>query len=193
MKINALIIGAVAGIMMVSCTSGKSTPETATEAYVTALAMGECDKALALSTGSAIGTVNGMIEAGCDKYVTSIVKTSCAVTGDMATCICIEQEDTLTFKTFKYELEKIEGDWKVASAGKDMPGMPSMDEMGMDESMMGVEESIEGAVEEVIETTGEAVEAVMGEVGEAVESAVENGMESVIDGLKEAVDNMDTH
>ncbi len=185
MKIKALIVGAISGIMMVSCATGGSTPETATETYVKALAMGECDKALAISTGTAIETVNGMIEAGCDKYETIIVKTSCEVTGDNAVCICIEQEDALTFKTFKYELEKVEGDWKVASAGKDMPGMPSMDEMGMDESMMGMEES----VEEVMETTGEAIEGAVEEIG----SEVENGIESVMDGLQEAVDNIDTH
>ena len=181
MKIKALIVGAIAGIMMVSCAAGGSTPETATEAYVKALAMGECDKALAISTGSAVETVNGMIEAGCDKYETSIVKTSCAVTGDMATCICIEQEDTLTFKTFKYELEKIEGEWKIASAGKDMPGMPSMDEMGMDEPMMDMEESME--------EVGEAIEGAVEEIG----SEVENGLQSVMDGAEEAVDNIDTH
>jgi len=174
MKIKALIVVAVAGIMMVSCASEGSTPETATEIYVKALAMGECDKALAISTGSAVETVNGMMEAGCDKYETTIVKTSCEVTGDNAVCICIEQEDVLTFKTFKYELEKGEGDWKVASAGKDMPGMPSMDEMGMDESMMEIEESVEGAVEEI-------------------GSEVEKGLESVMDGLQEAVENIDTH
>jgi len=174
MKIKALIVVAVAGIMMVSCASEGSTPETATETYVKALAMGECDKALAISTGSAVETVNGMIEAGCDKYETTIVKTSCEVTGDNAVCICIEQEDVLTFKTFKYELEKVEGDWKVASAGKDMPGMPSMDEMGMDDSMMEMEESVEGAVEEI-------------------GSEVEKGLESVMDGLQEAVENIDTH
>jgi|GEM_PF-1345688 len=174
MKIKALIVVAVAGIMMVSCASEGSTPETATEIYVKALAMGECDKALAISTGSAVETVNGMMEAGCDKYETTIVKTSCEVTGDNAVCICIEQEDVLTFKTFKYELEKVEGDWKVASAGKDMPGMPSMDEMGMDESMMEIEESVEGAVEEI-------------------GSEVEKGLESVMDGLQEAVENIDTH
>ena len=77
MKIKALIIGAVAGIMMVSCASEGSTPETATEAYVKALSMGECEKALAISTGSAVESVNGMIEAGCEKYETTIVKTSC--------------------------------------------------------------------------------------------------------------------
>jgi len=174
MKIKALIVVAVAGIMMVSCASEGSTPETATEIYVKALARGECDKALAISTGSAVETVNGMMEAGCDKYETTIVKTSCEVTGDNAVCICIEQEDVLTFKTFKYELEKVEGDWKVASAGKDMPGMPSMDEMGMDESMMEIEESVEGAVEEI-------------------GSEVEKGLESVMDGLQEAVENIDTH
>jgi hypothetical protein len=181
MKIKALIVGAVTGIMMVSCAAGGSTPETATEAYVKALAMGECDKALAISTGSAVETVNGMIEAGCEKYETTIVKTSCEVSGDNATCICIEQEDTLTFKTFKYELEKIEGDWKVASAGKDMPGMPSMDEMGMDEPMMEMEESME--------EVGEAIEGAVEEIG----SEVENGLESVMNGLQEAADNIDNH
>jgi len=177
MKIKALIVGAVAGIMMVSCATEGSTPETATESYVRALAMGECDKALAISTGSAVETVNGMIEAGCEKYETTIVTTSCEVTGDNATCICIEQEDVLTFKTFKYELEKVEGDWKVASAGKDMPGMPNMDEMGMDDSMMEMEE------------VGEAIEGVAEEIG----SEIENELESVMDGLQEAVDNIETH
>lgn len=181
MKIKALIVGAIAGIMMVSCASEGSTPETATETYVKALANGECDKALAISTGSAVETVNGMKEAGCDKYETTIVKTSCEVTGDNATCICIEQEDVLTFKTFKYELEKVEGDWKIASAGKDMPGMPSMDEMGMDESMMGMEESMEEA--------GEAIEGAVQEMG----SEVEAGLENAIDGLQEVVESIETH
>ena len=181
MKIKNLIIGAIAGVVMVSCASAGSTPETATEAYVKALAMGECDKALDYSTGSATETIEAMIETGCEKTTSTIVKTSCKITGEIATCICIEQEDALTFKTFKYELEKVEGDWKVASAGKDMPGMPDMGDMGMDDSFEGMEESI-GDV-------GEAVEGAVEEVG----AELEEGLEGLFDGLKEAVEEIDTH
>jgi len=181
MKIKTLIVGLVAGGMMMSCASEGSTPETATEAYVNALANGECDKALTFSTGSAVETVEGMKEAGCEKYETTIVKTSCEVTGDNATCICIEQEDVLTFKTFKYELEKVEGNWKVASAGKDMPGMPSMDEMGMDETMSEMEESVD--------QVGEAIEGAV----EGIGSELEEGLEGVFEGLKETVEQIDTH
>ena len=181
MKLKTLIVGLIASVMMISCASEGSTPETATETYVKALAMGECDKALEISIGTAVETVQGMKDAGCEKYNTTIVKTSCEVTGDNAVCICIEQEDVLTFKTFKYELERVDGAWKVASAGKDMPGMPNMEEMGMGDSM--------GEFEDSMNEVGEAVEGAVENIGEEVE----NGMESLIEGLKETVENIDTH
>lgn len=145
MKLKTFVIGAL-GILLVSCAGGvnSNSPEGATEAYVSAIAKAEYDKALELSTGSAEETVNQMKADGTEGYETRIVEVKCEVdeASETAQCKCTERRaDTTIFLDYKYDsfvydLEKMDDVWKISSQTKDM-AMPDFGDMGLgDEDMM---------------------------------------------------------
>jgi hypothetical protein len=127
MKLRTLVLGAVAGLVMTSCGEGgsdSSTPESVTESFVNALAAGDCDKAITMASGSAKETVEGTLESGCEGYETEIVGAiTCETEEESAKCKCTEKRAILGESTFNYDLEKVEGEWKVSKYSKDMPDM----------------------------------------------------------------------
>ena len=69
MKLRTLLVGAVAGLVLTAC-GGGSSPEDTTKAFAQALADGNCDKAMEMAVDNAKETVQGSIDAGCEKYDT---------------------------------------------------------------------------------------------------------------------------
>ena len=128
MKLRTLVLGAVAGLVMTACGGGSSSsPESVTESFIKALAAGDCEKALTMSTGTASETVEGTKESGCEAYESEIVgSVTCETEEESATCTCTEKRDILGEMTFNYDLEKVEGNWKISSYAKDMGGMDDM-------------------------------------------------------------------
>lgn len=122
MKLRTLVLGAVAGLVMTACGGGSSSsPESVTESFVNALAAGDCEKALTMATGSATESVTTTQEAGCEGYESSIVGSiTCETEEETATCSCTEERDILGEMTFNYDLEKVDGNWKVSNFAKDM-------------------------------------------------------------------------
>ncbi len=153
MKIKTLLFGALS-VLLLSCGGSSSGPEGATKAYVTSIASAEYDKALEVSTGTASETVQQMKDDDTKGYETKIIEINCEIDqeSETAKCKCTERRiDTAIFMdykydSFQYDLEKIEGKWKVSSQTKDM-AMPDfgdmslgeddmMDDMPMEESVM---------------------------------------------------------
>ena len=128
MKLRTLVLGAVAGLVMTACGGGSSSsPESVTESFIKALAAGDCDKALTMSTGTASETVDGTKESGCEGYESEIVgEVACTTEDESATCTCTEKRDILGEMTFNYDLEKVDGNWKISAYNKDMGDMGDM-------------------------------------------------------------------
>jgi hypothetical protein len=128
MKLRTLVLGAVAGLVMTACGGGSnSSPESVTESFVKALAAGDCDKALTMSSATALETVETSKESGCEGYESEIVgEITCTTEEESATCKCTEKRDILGEMTFNYDLEKVDGNWKVSAYNKDMAGMEDM-------------------------------------------------------------------
>ncbi|MFD1552848.1 hypothetical protein DNU06_08205 [Putridiphycobacter roseus] len=160
MNFKTVVLGAI-GLLLISCGGAGNGPEKATEMYVKAIAEGAYEKALDLSTGSAAETIKQMQETEAAGYETKIVEVQCETDNETETakCKCTERKsDSLAFlkykyDSFQYELEKVDGKWKVISQSKDMV-MPDLGDMGGfgDEDMMEdmpMEESI--MTEEIIE------------------------------------------
>jgi len=122
MKLRTLVLGAVAGLVMTACGGGSgSSPESVTESFVKALAGGDCEKALEMATGTASETVQGTIDGGCEGYESEIVgDITCETEEDKATCKCTEKRAIMGDMTYNYDLEKVDGNWKIASYTKDM-------------------------------------------------------------------------
>lgn len=118
MKLRTLLVGAVAGLVLTAC-GGGSSPEDVTKSFAQALADGNCDKAMEMAVDNAKETVQGSIDAGCEKYDTEIKSVSCKTEGEASTCTC-EESRTGMDMTFNYELKQVDGAWKVASYQKDM-------------------------------------------------------------------------
>ena len=139
MKLRTLVLGAVAGLVMTACGGGgTSSPEGTTEAFVNALSGGDCDKALTLATGEAEETVKGTKDSGCEATGDELVgDVTCETEGDKATCSCKLKNALLGENTYNYDLEKVDGSWKVSKYSKDMGGM-----------MDGLEDMGDGATEE---------------------------------------------
>ncbi len=124
MKLRTLVLGAVAGLVMTACGGGSSSsPESVTKSFVEALAAGDCDKALGMTTGSATENVQGTLDSGCEAYESKIGEVTCETEEESATCTCTEERELLGEMKFNYELEKVEGNWKVSSYAKDMADM----------------------------------------------------------------------
>lgn len=119
MKLRTLLVGAVAGLVLTAC-GGGGTPEDTTKSFAQALADGNCDKAMEMAVDNAKETVQGSIDAGCEKYDTDIKSVSCETDGDAANCTCEETRGVMGDMTFNYDLKKVDGAWKVASYQKDM-------------------------------------------------------------------------
>lgn len=118
MKLRTLLVGAVAGLLLTAC-GGGSTPKDVTEAFVKALADGKCDEAKGMAVETASENVQGSIDAGCTSYATEIVSTECTESGETASCTCKEKRDGMEM-TFKYDLKKVDGAWKVSNYQKDL-------------------------------------------------------------------------
>ncbi len=118
MKLRTLLVGAVAGLVLTAC-GGGSSPEDTTKSFAQALADGNCDKAMEMAVDNAKETVQGSIDAGCEKYDTDIKKVSCETEGETATCTC-EETRTGMDMTFNYDLKQVDGAWKVSAYQKDM-------------------------------------------------------------------------
>lgn len=118
MKLRTLLVGAVAGLFLTAC-GGGGTPEDTTKSFAQALADGNCDKAMEMAVDNAKETVQGSIDAGCEKYDTEIKSVSCETEGEASTCTC-EETRTGMDMTFKYDLKQVDGAWKVTSYQKDM-------------------------------------------------------------------------
>ncbi len=127
MKLKTLLFGAVAGLLLTACGGGAS-PEDVTKSFVEALAAGDCEKAIGMSVESAKETVEGTLEAGCDAYTTEITSVECDTKEEAATCTCVEKRESMDM-TYKYDLKKVDGEWKVANYEKDL----NMGDMGMGE------------------------------------------------------------
>jgi len=121
MKLRTLLVGAVAGLLLTAC-GGGSTPKDVTTAFVQALADGDCTKAKEMAVDAAAESVQGTIDAGCTKYATTIKSVDCEETGETASCTCIEDRDGMEM-TFKYDLKKADGAWKVTNYQKDFGDM----------------------------------------------------------------------
>lgn len=117
MKLRTLLVGAVAGLLLTAC-GGGSTPKDVTNSFVQALADGKCDDAKGMAVETALETVQGSIDAGCTSYKTEIVSTDCTESGETAACTCVEKRDGMDM-TFKYDLKKVDGAWKVSNYQKD--------------------------------------------------------------------------
>ncbi|HIP37290.1 MAG TPA: DUF4878 domain-containing protein [Crocinitomix sp.] len=130
MKLRTLVLGAVLGLVMTACNGGGAdSPEGTTEAFVKALSEGDCDKALTLATGSAEEQVKGTKDAGCEATKEELVgEVTCETEGEKSTCSCTIKNQLLGENKYNYELEKVDGAWKVSSYQKDMSGM--MDGLG---------------------------------------------------------------
>ncbi len=155
-KIGSLVLGALS-LTVISCgdTISGNGPEKATETYVSMIAKADYEKALEVSVGPATETVNQMKETEANGYETKIVEVKCEENkeAETAKCKCTERRiDSTTFLNYKYdsfiyELEKLDGVWKVSSQTKDMP-MPDMDDMGFGDDDMMEEAPIEPVTEE---------------------------------------------
>ncbi|MDC3351930.1 DUF4878 domain-containing protein [Crocinitomicaceae bacterium] len=136
MKLKSLLLGAVAGLLLTAC-GGEASPEDVTKSFVEALAAGDCDKAKGMAIESALETVHSTELSGCDKYTLEIVSVSCIKAGEDASvevddqgnlhvdavkCSCKENRDEGEIIN-DYNLKKVDGEWKVASYGKEMPDM----------------------------------------------------------------------
>ncbi|WP_070137307.1 hypothetical protein [Crocinitomix algicola] len=117
MKLKTLLVGAVAGLLLTACGGGE-TPDNVTKSFVQALADGDCDKAKGLAVDDALANVESAIENGCEAYETEIKSVECETEDETATCTCVEEREMEM--TYKYELTKVEGNWKVASYEKDL-------------------------------------------------------------------------
>ncbi|MFK8044276.1 MAG: hypothetical protein AB8B72_02185 [Crocinitomicaceae bacterium] len=159
MKVAYLIIISLT-LTIVSCegAAGGNSPEKATETYVSMIAKGDYDKAMEISTGPASETVAQMRETDAKGYETRVVEVQCEVDEDaeIATCKCTERRIDSTavlnykYDSFIYELEKLDGKWKVGSQQKDMP-VPDMGDMGFGDEHMMDEAPIEPMEEEVMD------------------------------------------
>jgi hypothetical protein len=138
MKLKTLLVGAVAGLLLTACGGGVS-PEDVTKSFVEALAAGDCEKAIGMSVESAKETVEESLKAGCDAYKTEITSIECArvkgvvtdveegeVDLELVTCKCDENREGQEM-TYKYDLKKVDGEWKVANFEKDF----NIGDMGM--------------------------------------------------------------
>ena len=163
MKTKTIVLSAIS-LFLISCGgAGGNSPENATEQYVVAIANADYDKALDLSTGTAIETVNEMKNNKAKGYETKVIEVKCETDLETETskCKCTERRvDTLAFldykyDSFQYELEQVEGKWKISTQSKDMI-MPDLGDMGGfgDEGMMD-----DMPMEETIITDEQPVEA----------------------------------
>ena len=118
MKLRTLLVGAVAGLLLTACGGGTS-PKDTTKAFAQALADGNCDKAMEMAVDNAKETVQGSIDAGCEKYDTDIKSVTCETEGETATCTCEETRTGMEMK-FNYDLKQVDGAWKVSNYQKDM-------------------------------------------------------------------------
>jgi hypothetical protein len=143
MKLRTLVLGAVAGLVMTACGGeGSSSPEGTTEAFVNALSTGDCDKALTLATGQAEETVKGTKDSGCEATQDELVgDVTCETEGDKSKCSCKLKNALLGENTYNYDLEKVDGSWKVSNYSKDMGGM--MD--GLEDAGNAIEEELPAA------------------------------------------------
>ncbi|MDA7802957.1 hypothetical protein N8987_00080 [Crocinitomix sp.] len=123
MKLKTLLVGAIAGLLLTACGGGE-TPDNVTKSFVQALADGDCDKAKGMAVEDALTNVESAIETGCESYTTDIKSVECETEGETATCTCVEEREMEM--TYKYDLKKVDGDWKVASYEKDL----NMDSFG---------------------------------------------------------------
>lgn len=129
MKLRTLLVGAVAGLLLTAC-GGGSTPEDVTKSFAQALADGDCDKAMEMAVDAAKESVQGSIDAGCEKYETDIKSVTCETSEETATCTCEETRTGGMDMKFNYDLKKVDGNWKVSEYKKDL---------GMDMDMGGEE------------------------------------------------------
>lgn len=127
MKLKTLLVGAVAGLLLTAC-GGGSSPEDVTKSFVEALASGDCEKAMGMAVETAKETVQGTIDAGCEKYESEITSVTCETTEETAACECAEKRDAMDM-TYTYDLKKVDGEWKVAAYSKKM----DMGDMNMGE------------------------------------------------------------
>ena len=144
MKMKTLVLGALS-VVLISCGAGSSSgPEGATKAYVSAIASADFDKAMSVSTGAAEETVKQMKETDTEGYEIRIIEVTCETDEEAETskCKCTERRIDSTilmnykYDSFQYDLEKIDGKWKVSAQTKDM-AMPDMGDMDFgDEEMM---------------------------------------------------------
>jgi hypothetical protein len=71
--------------------------------------------------------MQAIIDSGCEPYQTEIDSISCEETNEMTECICFETrtEPNASPSVFKlewpYDLDKIEGQWKIINMEKDHP------------------------------------------------------------------------
>jgi len=145
MKIKTLVFAALS-VLLISCegTGSTSGPEGATKVYVSAIAKADFDKAIEVSTGTALETVMEMKNDNAPGYETKIIEVNCEIDTETETakCKCTERrKDTTIFlnykyDSFQYDLEKVDGVWKVSAQVKDM-AMPDFGDMDLgDEDMM---------------------------------------------------------
>jgi hypothetical protein len=118
MKLRTVLVGAVAGLLLTAC-GGGSTPDEVTKQFAQALADGDCEKAKGMAVDEALTNIQGLVDTGCEGYATEIVSVNCETKEETADCTCEEKRDGMDMK-FKYNLKKVEGDWKVSAYNKDL-------------------------------------------------------------------------
>lgn len=103
---------------------GGVNPEAVVFNFVTALSDGNCELAKELATGNAMESINATIDAGCESYKTEIVSVKCKIKGESSECSCNEVREGLDM-IYDYELEHINGEWKISNFKKQMDDLES--------------------------------------------------------------------
>jgi len=124
----------------------KESPEGITEAFAVALADGNCDVALSITANDANNMIKSLAEQGCEGYKRETGVSCDSIVDNKTTCTCIERQNDGAASVLTYDLEKIDGKWKVVSFEKDMSETIKDINNSFDEALNDIELSGETVV-----------------------------------------------
>lgn len=101
-------------LFCLSCGSNSESPEGVTRSFVELSAAGKCDEAKMLTIEEGVDGLENFIDSGCETFVTEVLEVHCKVDADTAWCCCHERRDDYSYYQ-QYNLEKIEGNWKISN------------------------------------------------------------------------------
>lgn len=103
-------------ILLLSACSAQ-TPDSVIYDFENFLSAGDCESAMAMTTGDASYSVQDAIDAGCQPYDARYVKSVlCEESGDSAVCKCY-YEDMSGY--WSYRLQQIDGKWTIIDIAND--------------------------------------------------------------------------